>query len=144
MQPSEGSGTAPPNDADAGLLSEIETMLQPLVQRLLGRNRTEPAKPGEVLLDIDMDGVHYLLVEVRPEVPEPVLTPREREIARLVALGYPNKTIAAALDISSWTVATHLRRVFAELGVRSRAAMVAQLAALGFRDSESKPRKPTP
>jgi DNA-binding CsgD family transcriptional regulator len=91
-----------------------------------------------------MDGVHYLLVEVRPEVPEPVLTPREREIARLVALGYPNKTIAAALDISSWTVATHLRRVFAELGVRSRAAMVAQLAALGFRDSESKPRKPTP
>jgi len=45
----------------------------------------------------------------------------------MVAKGYPNKTIAAVLDISSWTVGTHLRRIFAKLGVGSRAAMVAQL-----------------
>ena len=45
----------------------------------------------------------------------------------MVAQGYPNKTIAAVLEISSWTVSTHLRRVFAKLGVRSRAAMVARL-----------------
>ena len=45
----------------------------------------------------------------------------------MVTEGYPNKTIAAALDISSWTVCTHLRRVFAKLGGGSRAAMVARL-----------------
>jgi len=45
----------------------------------------------------------------------------------MVAKGYPNKTIAAVLDISVWTVSSHLRRIFAKYGVASRAAMVARL-----------------
>jgi DNA-binding CsgD family transcriptional regulator len=45
----------------------------------------------------------------------------------MVAKGYANKTIAAVLDISLWTVGTYLRRLFAKLGVCSRAAMVARL-----------------
>jgi DNA-binding CsgD family transcriptional regulator len=82
----------------------------------------------EVLLDLEVDGVRCMLVSTRPERDHPVvLSPREQEIARMVAEGYPNKTIAAVLEISSWTVSTHLRRVFAKLGVRSRAAMVARL-----------------
>ena len=55
------------------------------------------------------------------------LSSRELEIARMIAEGHTTKTVAAVLDISSWTVSTHLRRVFAKLGVASRAAMVAQL-----------------
>jgi len=55
------------------------------------------------------------------------LSPRELEIARMVAKGYPNKTIAAVLDISAWTVCTYLRRMFAKLSVSSRAALVARL-----------------
>jgi DNA-binding CsgD family transcriptional regulator len=55
------------------------------------------------------------------------LSPRELEIARMVALGYPNKTIASLLDISPWTVNTHLKRIFAKLDVTTRAAMVARL-----------------
>jgi DNA-binding CsgD family transcriptional regulator len=54
------------------------------------------------------------------------LSPREVEIARMVAQGHPNKVIAEVLEISEWTVATHLRRIFAKLGVTSRAAMVAE------------------
>ena len=34
--------------------------------------------------------------------------------------------VASALDISLWTVSTHMRRIFAKLGVNSRAEMVAQ------------------
>ncbi|HEU5298659.1 MAG TPA: LuxR C-terminal-related transcriptional regulator [bacterium] len=60
----------------------------------------------------------------------PRLSPREREIVLLVAQGYPTKAIARQLGISIWTVSTHLRRIFARLGVQSRAAMVARL----FRD----------
>ena len=41
--------------------------------------------------------------------------------------GYANKTIAARLGISSWTVSTHLRRMFAKVGVNSRAALVARV-----------------
>jgi DNA-binding CsgD family transcriptional regulator len=83
----------------------------------------------EVILDVEVDGVRCLLVRLppKPSRTQVVLSPREQEIARMVAKGYPNKTIAAVLDISSWTVGTHLRRIFAKLGVGSRAAMVAQL-----------------
>jgi DNA-binding CsgD family transcriptional regulator len=55
------------------------------------------------------------------------LSPREREIVRMVAQGHSNKIIADVLNISSWTVGTHLRRIFAKLGVGSRAAVVARL-----------------
>jgi DNA-binding CsgD family transcriptional regulator len=59
----------------------------------------------------------------------PVLSPREMEIARLVARGSTNRAIATMLDISTWTVSTHLRRIFAKLSVCSRAEMVNQLFA---------------
>lgn len=52
------------------------------------------------------------------------LTPRETQIARLVADGFVNKEIASKLSISEWTVSTHMRRIFAKLGVETRAAMV--------------------
>jgi DNA-binding CsgD family transcriptional regulator len=55
------------------------------------------------------------------------LSPREKEIARMVADGRTNQAIAGALDISVWTVSTHLRRIFAKLAVCSRAEMVARL-----------------
>jgi DNA-binding CsgD family transcriptional regulator len=44
----------------------------------------------------------------------------------LVADGLVNKQIADVLRISEWTVSTHLRRVFAKLGVDTRAAMVSR------------------
>ncbi|MGL5060774.1 MAG: response regulator transcription factor [Microcoleus sp.] len=59
--------------------------------------------------------------------PEFSLSPRERAIAQLVAQGLPNKCIAKHLNISHWTVATYVRRIFIKLGVCSRTAMVALL-----------------
>lgn len=53
-----------------------------------------------------------------------LLTKRETQIIMLVAEGYVNKQIADKLHISEWTVSTHMRRIFAKLGVDSRAAMV--------------------
>jgi DNA-binding CsgD family transcriptional regulator len=48
----------------------------------------------------------------------------------MIARGLPNKTIAAVLEISTWTVGTYLRRIFAKLHVTSRAAMVAKLSKM--------------
>jgi DNA-binding NarL/FixJ family response regulator len=50
----------------------------------------------------------------------------------MIAKGYPNKTIAAVLDISVWTVCTHLRRIFAKMGVTSRTAMVTRMITAGL------------
>jgi DNA-binding NarL/FixJ family response regulator len=58
------------------------------------------------------------------------LTSRELEIAILVAQGHANKNIAYRLQISEWTVATYIRRIFAKLNVESRAAMVFRCAPL--------------
>jgi DNA-binding CsgD family transcriptional regulator len=57
----------------------------------------------------------------------PNLSPRESQIAALIADGATNRLIASVLDISLWTVSTHIRRIFAKLGVNSRAEMVARL-----------------
>jgi DNA-binding CsgD family transcriptional regulator len=59
-----------------------------------------------------------------------VLTPRELQIATLVALGCPNKQVADKLHISEWTVATYIRRICAKLGVHTRAAMTYRCASL--------------
>ena len=87
-----------------------------------------------MILDMQVDGVRCLIVRVPPQVDRCTLflSPREREIARMVARGYPNKTIARVLEISSWTVGTYIRRVFAKLNVGSRAAMVARLMMEGL------------
>jgi DNA-binding CsgD family transcriptional regulator len=58
-----------------------------------------------------------------------LLSNREREIAQLVAQGQSNKQIAQQLQISKWTVLTHLRRIFSKLNVDSRAAMVYRLCS---------------
>jgi DNA-binding NarL/FixJ family response regulator len=49
-----------------------------------------------------------------------VLTPREIEVVRMVALGLRNKEIAANLSIMEGTVKAHLRTIFEKLGIESR------------------------
>lgn len=86
-----------------------------------------------VVFNVDVDGSRYILIKAEPAAQViPALSPREREIVRMVALGHQNKVIASVLHISSWTVSTHLRRIFTKLGVSSRAAMVAKVSGFEF------------
>lgn len=55
------------------------------------------------------------------------LTPRQLEIARLVAEGATNRQVACQLGISQHTVNTHLRVAFARLGVTRRTALATAL-----------------
>lgn len=57
------------------------------------------------------------------------LSPRESEVARLVALGQPNKLIAATLGISEKTVHIHRQHVMEKAGLSS----AAELARLMLR-----------
>jgi predicted ATPase/DNA-binding CsgD family transcriptional regulator len=49
-----------------------------------------------------------------------VLTPRQAQIARMVADGLTNRQIARALGLSEWTVINHLRQVMQKLKCPSR------------------------
>jgi two-component system, NarL family, nitrate/nitrite response regulator NarL len=97
-----------------------------------------PISPGEeqVVLTAIIDGVRYTLTRSAFELEDHAeLSAREFEIARMVAHGYTNKTIAAVLEISCWTVDTYLRRIFTKLGVRSRSMMVTRLTREGILDA---------
>ena len=125
----------PPAEAAHNCVDEIIRTLTGLIETVSrGRETLEPSGVAaeEVLVDTEVDGARYLLVRMRRVGNGRIqLSPREQEIVRMVAKGHPNKVIADVLNISSWTVCTHLRRIFAKLGVGSRAAMVAQLLELG-------------
>jgi DNA-binding CsgD family transcriptional regulator len=56
------------------------------------------------------------------------LTPREREVAALVADGQTNAQIALRLHVSESTVEKHVSRVLAKLGLSSRAGVVRLIA----------------
>jgi DNA-binding NarL/FixJ family response regulator len=53
------------------------------------------------------------------------LTERELEVLNLVAKGYPNQRIAGELFMSEKTVRNHVSRIYAKLGVGSRAEAIA-------------------
>jgi DNA-binding CsgD family transcriptional regulator len=60
------------------------------------------------------------------------LTPREREVLRLVVAGHSNPEIADALFLSRRTVTTHLTRIFAKLGVAGRAEAAVRAVRQGL------------
>jgi DNA-binding CsgD family transcriptional regulator len=109
---------------------DVTRLLRELTARVCATSAPDPLA-HHLLLDIRVDGIRCTLVRehspVLPGASPCLLSPREREIASMVAEGCSNKAVAASLGISAWTVAAHLRRIFAKLGVRSRAAMVARV-----------------
>lgn len=121
-----------------------------------GSNATNPAESrnvsrpsnGErmrVVGELDSDGHHFLIVEAAQpgpaaeSAPRPplsaaasmprLLTPRELQIAALVASGELNKQIAARLRISEFTVCAHLRHIFWKLSIKRRSALASMYAA---------------
>jgi DNA-binding CsgD family transcriptional regulator len=60
------------------------------------------------------------------------LTPRESEVARLLALGLSNDEIARAMFISTNTAKTHLKRIYGKLDVQTRTEAVARCIELGL------------
>ena len=67
-----------------------------------------------------------------PPFPAPPLTPKEREVLRLVSAGRTNAEIAAALFVSGATVKTHLAHIYEKLGVRGRYEALSRAVAWGL------------
>jgi DNA-binding CsgD family transcriptional regulator len=121
--------------APEAVRSDIDALLRSLIGKLVAFSYeheggcAESIGEEQLLLDAEVGGVRLLAMRRGCPSPISLLSPREQEIARMVASGYPNKTIASVLEISSWTVASHLRRIFMKLRVSSRAAMVTRLSS---------------
>lgn len=70
----------------------------------------------------------------RPFLAPASLSPREREIARLLANGYSLVNAAAILGLSDNTARTYLRRTYTKLGVCNRVQLVLRLGVSAGRD----------
>src|SRR3954451_6376928 len=129
-----------------GAAVQLRHLMRTIVTVTAANEQLRPAEgmasgPENVLVDTEFDGMRYLLIRMPgTEQNRSLLSPRELEVVRMVAQGHQNKTIAGILNISTWTVCAHVRRIFAKLGVSSRAAMVARLLQ---NDGRAKPSRAT-
>ena len=64
----------------------------------------------------------------------PALTPREKEIVRLIRKGYSNKEIAQELGIAVTTVKWNMTNILAKFEVESSKQLIALLATQGADD----------
>jgi len=96
------------------------------IDRLVHTGRTMPAQEAvDLAMAVASGGA-----PADPERPQQVtLTPRERQVAALVASGRTNRQIGRALGISEKTAEVHLHHVMSKLDVRSRAEVAAWAVA---------------
>jgi non-specific serine/threonine protein kinase len=77
------------------------------------------------------DAIGYALNEKTPAAPplatarRTTLTPREHQVAELVAEGLTNRQIAARLVVSQRTAETHVENILAKLGFTTRTHLAA-------------------
>jgi DNA-binding NarL/FixJ family response regulator len=114
------------NDAlDAGVrgILDKDAPLEDLVRAI------KVVADGGTYLDAGAGGIlldqHKRASEARP------LTPRERDVLRLLAEGFSNDRIGVELSISPQTVRTHIEKAMAKLSATTRT----QAVAIALRDS---------
>lgn len=102
-------------------LSFLET-----VARWVGLVGYRVAAVEQVVADAAREGFRVAAEETVGQ-----LTPRQREVARLIADGLSNAEIAQSLVLTPGTVANHVEHILRRLGFRSRSQVAALLARSG-------------
>ena len=62
--------------------------------------------------------------------PLDVLTPKEREVAEFICMGYTNADIAKLMFITEYTVKDHTKKIYPKMGVHSRLELAALVSRL--------------
>ncbi len=121
-------GAASAHEAVGDLLGRGRALLAlGAVRRRMRQKRAAREAIAEALAIFDECGAALFAERARAELGriggrtrEEGLTAAEQRVAALVAEGRTNREVAAALVLGERTVETHLTRIYAKLGVRSR------------------------
>lgn len=79
-----------------------------------------------------MGAQYFDLLREQRLTPNPTISPREKQIARLIAEGKTNRDIAGALDCSEHTIKCHKANLMRKLGAQNSAEVVAWVARAGL------------
>lgn len=82
-------------------------------KNIISETQVNPDLVRELYFTLTLD-------EEKSEKKEPLISSREAEVVKLVALGYSNQEIAKELKIEIATVKNHLKSVFQKLHVKNR------------------------
>jgi two-component system, NarL family, response regulator NreC len=96
-----------------------ESWVQPSLGALMARSVDSGQKPGRLGIS---------------------LSPREREVLRLVAFGYTNAEVARVLGTSRRTVEGHRNHIMQKLGLQTRAQLVRHAVNAGILHLDPPPR----
>ena len=106
---------------------ELEQALQAVLR---GDTYLSPAVSRGVLND-------YVSRLRKDEQPGDTLTPRQREVLKLIAAGLSTKEIARSLDLSVKTVDTHRSQMMKQLDIHEVAGLVRYAMRVGLISSDS-------
>jgi DNA-binding NarL/FixJ family response regulator len=98
--------------------ADLEEVVATVRSAAKGEAKLDPSLATQVLSEFQA----YQRADVS-DVYQP-LTPREREILKLMSDGLPNKTIASRLSISERTVTTHIANIYSKLHVNNRVSAI--------------------
>ncbi|HAN2444514.1 TPA: two-component system response regulator NarL [Escherichia coli] len=104
--------TALKRGADGYLLKDMEP--EDLLKAL------HQAAAGEMVLSEALTPVLAASLRANRATTDNQLTPRERDILKLIAQGLPNKMIARRLDITESTVKVHVKHMLKKMKLKSR------------------------
>jgi non-specific serine/threonine protein kinase len=122
---------APGTSAEADARERTERA----VSQALGSDRADRMrKAGREMSTLDVIALARGVVAVTDSGAEAVAwpTPREREVAALIAAGRTNREIGRTLGISEKTAEVHVRNMMGKLGVRSRAEIASWAVSHGI------------
>jgi DNA-binding NarL/FixJ family response regulator len=127
---------------DASVLEALRAGARGYLTKNAGRadiaRAIHAAARGQSILDAAVQATVLGAAASRPPQPGPAaelpdgLTAREGDVLTLIAQGLSNSEIAAALFLSANTVKTHINRVFAKTGSKTRAQAIRYAQAHGL------------
>jgi two-component system NarL family response regulator len=106
--------------------AELEELIAAIKQVAAGDVIISPVMASRVIQQISQGS------KVKENEDLTTLSPREREVLKLVSQGNSNREIAGSLFISETTVKAHLRSILEKLQVKNRAQAVAKATARGL------------
>lgn len=98
--------------------AELDEVVETVRSAAKGEGKIDPNLASQVLSEFQT----YQTEDVADVYQS--LTPREREILKLMSDGLPNKTIATRLSISERTVTTHIANIYSKLHVNNRVSAI--------------------